>query len=146
MRNKKNKLKIIPNYEIDYELKKELIEFYKEGYSLVELSRGFHIDFSLILYILKRAKIKKIKLYEIYEYQLEKKEISHIMCIPVKESRYLEKFFPTNDNAITNSYFSFWKNKYQKAEKKKEKCKHKIRHIRCSICGKILADATDYTK
>ena len=143
MRNKKNKLKIIPNYEIDYEFKKELIEFYKEGYSLVELSRGFHIDFSLILYILKRAKIKKIKLYEIYDYQTERKEHSQIVCIPVKESRCLEKFFPTNDDTITNSYFSYWQTKYKKNEKKKEKCKHRITHLRCAICGKILSDNTN---
>lgn len=143
MRNKKNKLKIIPNYKIDYALKKELIEFYKKGYSLVELSRGFHIDFSLILYILKRARIKKINLYKIYDYQTEKKEHSQIVYIPIKEKKYLEKFFPTNDDAITNSYFSYWQTKYKKSEEKKKKCKHEIKHIRCAICGKILADVSD---
>ncbi|MCK4500790.1 hypothetical protein KAU11_09845 [Candidatus Babeliales bacterium] len=140
MRNKRNKLKIIPNYEIDYKLKKELIEFYKEGYSLVELSRGFHIDFSLILYILKRAKIKKIKLYEIYDYQTERKELSHVVYVPIKEYRYLEKFFPTTSDVITNSYFTYWQNKYKKNEKRKEECKHSIKHVRCAICGKILSD------
>jgi len=107
---------------------------------LIELSRGFHIDFSLILFILKKSKIRKTQLYEIYEYQAERKELSHIVYIPVKESIYLEKFFPTTDENITNSYFSFWMSKHKKNERKKEKCLHNVKHIQCAICGKILAD------
>jgi len=137
------KFKIISNEKIVFEYEENLVEYYKRGYSLIELSRIFHIDFSLIIYIIKHAKIKRAQLHRIYEEQSEQKERSTMVCIQEKELKYVEKFFPQMDDAFTNSYYIYWKEKYKKSEERKQKCEHKVRHIQCSLCNTILEDAPE---
>lgn len=138
---KKEKIRIVPNYKYTFANEKKLIKYYKLGYSLIELSRSFHIDFSFIVYTLKKAKIKREQMHNIYKLQTERKESIAVVCIPEKERSYVEKFFPQLDDSFTNSYYVYWKEKYVKVEEKKQSCKHCVRHIQCSICNKILADA-----
>jgi hypothetical protein len=60
-----------------------------------------------------------------------------------KEKIYLDKYFPESDiENISNSYYWYWKDKFNKAEEVKKNCQHIIRHCRCGICNKILSDAT----
>lgn len=140
-KRKKERLRIIPNHKVNFEDTKKLIKYYKLGYSLIELSRGFHIDFSFIIYTIKKAKIKRAQLHKIYKAQAERKEHISVVCVPEKERIHVEKLFPQIDDSFTNSYYVYWKEKYTKAEEKKKKCKHHIKHVQCSLCGKILADS-----
>ena len=140
-KRKKERFRIIPDYKIDFTDKRKLIKYYKQGYSLIELSRHFHIDFSLIVYIVRHAKITRAQLHAIYEYQAERQEHSSIKCIQEKEQTYVDKFFPLTDEFFTNSYYMYWKSKYVIAEEKKQKCTHSVQHVRCSLCNKILTNA-----
>ena len=110
---------------------------------MIELSRSFHIDFSFIVYTIKKAKIKRAQLHAVYKAQTERKEHISIVCIPEKERTHVEKFFPRIDDSFTNSYYVYWKEKYVQAEEKKQHCTHRVKHIQCGICGKILTDAPD---
>ena len=125
--------------------KTEVLYFYKIGHQLGELCREFCMDIPTILFILRKSGIKKKTLFQIYSNQTERKESNvPIELVLKKDNFYLKKFFPDSDSLLfSSSYYWFWKTKYEKAEEKKKTCKHKIRHIRCSICNKILADATN---
>ena len=140
VKQKKIRLRIIPNHKVEFEDKKLLIRYYKRGYSLIELSRGFHLDFSFVVYVIKHAKIKRAQLHKVYKVQADRKEHISVVCIPEKERVYVDKFFPQTDDSFTNSYYLYWKDKYTQAEERKEKCKHEIKHVRCSLCDKVLSN------
>jgi len=124
--------------------KKNVLRLYKEGYGLGEICRLECLDISTILYILRKCKVKKNSLYKIYQNQTEKSELKKPALILENEKIYLEKFFPSSDSSnFSSSYYWFWKENYNKDQEKKDKCSHYIKHIRCSICNKILKDATN---
>ena len=125
--------------------KNEVNSLYKKGHSLGELCREFCIDIPTILFMLRKSKIKKKNLFQIYSNQTERKELNvPIELVLKKDNVYLTKFFPDSNSLLfSSSYYSFWKEKYQKNEDRKKKCKHKVRHIRCSLCNKILGDASN---
>jgi len=133
---------IINIADIDKEIRRNIIKNFKEGLYLGELCRKYQFDVSTILEILKKARVKRKILYDVYANQEDRRIKRNIEIVLEQDKYYIEKFFPTDDN-WTNSYYWYWKKNLDKLEKKKANCKHEIRHIRCSICGKILADASD---
>lgn len=125
--------------------KKEILYFYKKGHSLGELCREFCLDIPTVLFILRKNSIKKNDLYEIYSKQEQRKETrTPLHLVLKKDNFYLTKFFPDSDTMLfSSSYYWFWKKIANEADEKKKKCEHNIRHIRCSVCNKILGDATN---
>jgi len=123
--------------------KKDVVKSYKEGSNLGELCRTYHLDISSVLYILQKQKIKKRLLYEVYENQTARNETKKPDLILERDKYYLEKFFPVLNLSFSTSYYWFWREKYRESQDIKAICEHKIRHIRCGICNKILKDATN---
>lgn len=121
--------------------RKDVLKCYKEGYYLGELCRMFRLDISSILFLLKKSKLKKKNLYDIYEKQ-KLKVNNRKDIITNKDYIYIDKFFGLS-NELLSKRFIFWKENFKKTEKKKELCKHGTRHIRCGNCNKILADASN---
>ncbi len=121
--------------------KKETVKLYKDGYALGEICRSLKLDISTVLLLLKRHKFKKRRLYQIYTNQSTRTESNRFELILKRDEYYLEKFFPNSDSYFSNSYYWFWREKIKK--RKQKRCEHKIRHIRCGICNKILKDATN---
>lgn len=144
MPKKTKRFTITPNHQLDFKDARKLIKYYKQGYSLIELSRHFHVDFSLIIYTIHQAKISRSQLHNIYEKQTYRQEHCTIECIAGKERHFVDKFFPLLDDSFTNSYYVYWKSKFVQNEEKKQKCMHKITHVRCSTCNKILTDSPEY--
>jgi len=124
--------------------KKKVTDLYKEGYSLGEVCRELCLDISSILYILRKAKIKKQTLYKIYQNQTTRNDENKPELFLETDKFYIDKFFPQSDsNNFSTSYYWFWKQKYKKQQEKKMSCPHKIRTIHCSTCNKILKDASN---
>lgn len=144
-RNELKKIKLkIETIELIPRQKKLFIKLYKEGISLFELTHLFKIDFLSAIDIIKRAKIKKISLYKIYEKQQERKELLNIKKqLTNREKNEIEKYFPESNTDITFSYFLYWSDQFKKKQIKQKKCKHVIRNITCAYCGKILNDASN---
>lgn len=143
MRKDISKLKYDRN-EIISEHKKEVIKLYKKGYNLGELCRMNCLDISLILQILRKNRIKKQVLYKVYQNQSDRSESKHGGLILERDKYYIDKFFPNSDVInFSSSYYWFWKKNQDSIEKRKKLCSHGIRHIRCSICNKVLKDATN---
>lgn len=123
--------------------KRDIIRSYKDGDGLGRLCRKYRLDISTILYVLGKSKLKKKSLYRVYQNQNSKLETQRSEIILEKDKYYLDKFFPLSDSTnFSSSYRWFWKEELIKAQKKKEDCKHRIRHISCGSCNKILRDAT----
>lgn len=125
-------------------VKKEIIKYFKKGHCLGSICRKFHLDISIILYILKTGKIKKNVLYNIYNKQIIQNERREYDIILESDMYYLNKFFPNTDTEFINSsYYHYWKKELNKVEKRKNECKHEFKVIKCSLCGKILKDASN---
>ncbi len=141
---RRKRFKIEGSLRFDRPLCLKVIHYYIEGYDLRELCYVFDTDISTILEILKKKKFKKKKLYDVYRNQEDRKELGKTVHIFEKEENLLEKYFPLFSNSeFSHSYFWYWKEKRKDIEKKKERCTHKYRHIRCSVCSKILGDASN---
>lgn len=124
-------------------LRYHVAKYYKEGYCLGELCRLFQLDVASVLLLLKKSKIKKKKLYDIYEYQNNRTNKNKDIIIE-KEKYYIDKFFPYSQSfVLTCGFYWYWKDKYNKRLEQREKCNHSIRHIQCAKCNKILRDASN---
>jgi len=144
MSDRIERFKLIPPNKVVFKEKSKISKLYKEGYSLSFLSRYFHFDFSVILHNVRKIRLKRKALYRIYEKQAERKEFSRPEKILENEKTYLDKYFPdTNTEDISNSYYWYWKDKFDKAEELKRNCKHETKHVRCGACNKILFDASN---
>ena len=140
---RRKEFKIDWEIKFDRPLRLKLIQHYNKGYGLRELCRMFDTDISTTLEIIRRKKIKKRNLYEIYKNQDDRKETIDFDLILKREKILLEKYFPVlQPSEFTYSYFWYWKEQFDKKKKKKEKCKHQYKHICCALCSKILGDAT----
>jgi hypothetical protein len=136
--------KIEWDQRFDHSLRSKLIKYYKKGYDIRELCIMFDADLSTVLEIIKRKKIKKRETCKIFEKQEIRKDKSNLNFIRDKEYLLLEKYFISfSKSEVINTYFWYWQEKLKKDNAKKEKCNHSIRHIRCSKCNKILADASN---
>lgn len=123
--------------------KKEASKLYKKGYTLDEICRALKLDISSVLFLLRKCRLKKKKLYQIFEYQRDRLESRDIKLVLKKDEYYLEKFFPiASSSFFSKSYYLYWKERYKNSKEKQKNCKHEIRHIRCGICDKILGDAS----
>ena len=88
--------------------------------------------------------LKKQSLFKIYQEQTVRNDENKSELFLENEKFYIDKFFPQADsNNFSTSYYWFWKQKYKKQQEKKANCPHKIRTVRCSICNKILKDASN---
>ena len=122
--------------------KREITKLYKNGYELGEICRKVKLDISTTLLLIKGLKLKKKRLYEVYTNQTVRSKAQHGGLFLKRDEYYLDKFFPKVNSFFSTNYYWYWKDKIKKREKKQDDCKHKIRHIRCSLCDKILGDAT----
>lgn len=131
--------------EIEKELLKyrtQVIKRFRDGDNLGTLCRTFRLDISSVLFLLRKSRLKKKKLYTIYE--LQKEKIDDKDFISEKEKYYIQKFFPHSETTgLNGGYYWYWREKYKKQQEKKERCKHDVRHIRCGKCNKILRDASN---
>ncbi len=128
----------------NHQIKKQVIKYFKKGYSIGKICRRFHLDVSSVLFILKTGKIRKTVLYKIYKKQEIRNENKVYELILESEKYHLDKFFPNvTSDSFTTSYYYYWKKEFDTQQKRKDTCKHSIKHIRCSICSKILADASN---
>ena len=119
-------------------------KLYKMGYSLGKMCRELCLDVSSVLYILRKSKLKKQSLYKIYQEQSARNDEEKNELFLENEKFYIDKFFPHSDSInFSTSYFGFWKEKFKKEQDKKRTCQHQIRTIRCSLCNKILKDASN---
>jgi len=134
---RKDRDKEIPHY------KREVVKLYKDGYALGEICRKVKLDISTILLLLKLQRFKKRRLYDVYENQADKSRENYGKLLLKRDEYYLEKFFPNSNSIFSTNYYWFWREKQKKREDIQSKCKHKVRHIRCSLCEKILGDATN---
>jgi hypothetical protein len=135
---KENKKQLLKIY------KKKVYNLYKEGYTLGMICRNTVLDISSVIFILKKLKIKKRKLYYIYENQISKSSTQNTDLFLENEKYYLEKFFPSSETSyFSSSYVWYWKEKYKKLQLERDECNHKFKNITCAQCGKILADATN---
>jgi len=143
---KQTRSKIAQIYKTNkFQYTKQLIEAYKDGYSLIELCYLFHTDALTILKLIKKAKLTDKQLYLIFTEQEEHHETIAQKKRKEKEQYLLTRYFPLNVNDITTKmYWRYVIEKNNKREKEKEQCKHSLKHIRCAKCGKILGDASDY--
>lgn len=122
----------------------KIIDLYKKSYSLGEICRELCLDVSSILCVLRKSKLKKRTLYKIYQEQTSKKHEQRNELFLESDKFYIDKFFPQSDsNYFPYSYYWFWKEKYKKEQEMKMTCTHKIRTIKCSLCNKILKDASN---
>ena len=120
----------------------QIVKDYKDGLSLEELCRSFRLDSFSILFLLKKSKLKKKKLYIVYINQNDHKVEKSIFN--EKERYYIQKFFPSSESSnLTGGYYWHWRENRKKIQNKKEKCSHDIRHIRCGRCNTILKDASN---
>jgi len=123
--------------------KKTVFNLYKNGNSLGKVCRETGLDISSVIFVLRKCKIPKNKLYFIYETQICKTNTEDKLFLE-SEKTYIEKFFPSSDSSyFSTSFVYFWKEKYKKINRDRESCKHKIRNITCASCGKLLADASN---
>ena len=123
--------------------RRPVVKNYKDGWYLGELCRNFKLDISSILFLLKKSKLKKKKLYAIFQNQIDRVNKTDEIVLE-KEKKILEKFFPASASSnFSGGYYWLWKEKYKQEQKEKENCNHTIRHIRCSTCNKILKDASN---
>jgi len=126
------------------EKQNKVLEFYNRGYSLGKISRNALIDFTTVLNILKKSRIKRGLLYKIYEKQITYSEDCSPDLITEGDKQFVNKYFPGSENEDFNSsYFWYWKRKYGNMMEKRETCQHKIRNITCAKCGQILKDASN---
>ncbi|MFA5395899.1 MAG: hypothetical protein WC346_07830 [Methanogenium sp.] len=144
-KNELKKLKDkIEKRQIDKSQQRLLIKMYKEGLSLFELTNLFKLDFFSVISILKKSKIKKEKLYQVFDKQIIRSEMLTIKrSLTDREQHDIKKYFPEVNEDITFSFFVHWSKKYKKSQTEKEECQHYVKHIRCAKCGKILGDATN---
>lgn len=144
MKNIYNEKKIQEHSKI-YEIKKnEVLKAYKKGFTLGAICRRTFIDISTLLYILKRLKISRKELYKIYEKQEIAKNIYSTDLILKREKYYIDKYFPDpEEENISTVYYKKWEYKYNQLKKQRKNCSHSVKHIKCSICGKILGDASN---
>lgn len=130
--------------EIISDHKREVVKLYRRGYNLGELCRMSCLDISLILQILRKNRIKKPTLYKVYQNQADRAEAKHGGLVLERDKYYIDKFFPNSDVVnFSSSYYWFWKKNNEKIENRKRLCQHGIRHIRCSLCNKVLKDASN---
>jgi hypothetical protein len=122
------------------EQKDQIIFLFNKGCHLDEICRCVKLDIDTVLEVIRKCKYKKKELYVIYEYQ-DDRNINKKTRMDV-QSHLLNKFFPLQDDDyfFSNSYHLYYKEKLKRKEKLKKECTHPITHIRCGICGKILAD------
>ena len=124
--------------------KKDILDLYKEGKGLGEICREMCLDISSVLYILKKCRLYKKTLYNVYEEQTNRADHFKTEFILEDEEYYLEKFFPqASATYFSSSYYFFWKEKFKRTEAIKAKCNHSVRTITCSLCNKILKDASN---
>jgi hypothetical protein len=122
----------------------ELLEAYKDGFTLAELCNLFHIDALTVLKVIKKARITNTQLYLVFQEQEEHQETVAQKKRNEKEQYLLIRYFPTLVNDITTkTYWRYIATKNYKQDKVKEVCQHSVRHIRCAKCNKILADASN---
>lgn len=114
---------------------------YKKGHDLDDICYNASLDIDSVLEIINKFKYKKKKLNNIFENQSEKK-VNRKVRIQVRE-KLKEKFFPCSTDNFSHSYYTYWKENQKRQEEVKNSCKHNQSHIRCSLCSKVLADATD---
>jgi len=119
---------------------------YENGCHLDEICRQTRLDIDTTLETIRKFRYKKNELYLIYEYQ-EDKKISKKVRIEIRR-HLMDKFFPVGqeNEFFSASYHLYWKEKMKKQERLKKGCSHSICHIACSLCGKILADASETYK
>jgi hypothetical protein len=141
----KNKQRLEKERNKLFEKKKnKVLELYNRGYTLGKISRNSLIDFSTVLNILRRSRIKRNVLYKTYEKQITYIEDSSKDIIMETDKPFIDKFFPgCNNENFDASYFWYWKKKYGDITKKRKTCLHKIRNITCANCGAVLKDASD---
>jgi len=124
--------------------KNKVLELYNRGYSLGKISRNSLIDFTTVLNILKKCRLKRSLLYKIYEKQITYSEDCSPDLIMEGDKVLINKYFPGSENEDFNSsYFWYWKKKYGNMLEKREICQHKVRNITCAKCGQILKDASN---
>ena len=124
--------------------KTKILELYNRGYTLGKISRNTLLDFTTVLYILRKLKTKKSLLYKIYEKQITFLEDSSKDIIMESDKPFIDKFFPgSNNENFDDSYFWYWKKKSNDLIEKRKTCLHKIRNITCANCGAVLKDASN---
>lgn len=121
----------------------QVTKYYRQGYGLGELCRKFRLDITSILFLLRKSRLKKKKLYIIFENQNDRTNVNKDI-INEKETHFIEKFFPYPETygMVRGSYWH-WKEKFKKAQERKDSCNHSVRHISCGRCNKILRDASN---
>lgn len=123
--------------------KREIVKLYKNGCALGEICRISKLDISSVLLLLKSHKFKKRSLYQIYVNQSIRAESKNVELVLKRDKYYLEKYFPNSGSDFSSSYYWFWRESFKKGQEKQKICSHRVRHIRCSLCNKILKDATN---
>jgi hypothetical protein len=134
------------NIKIDKDITNEQIiiikKLFKEGHHLDEICQRTKLDIDTVLNEIRKFKYKKNTLYIIYELQESNKTNKKIR----KEirKRLVDKFFPicNDESFFTYSYHLYFMKKSKETEEKRKNCTHRLKHVRCGICGKIICDAT----
>lgn len=128
---------------LNKEQEKSLIDNYKDGWDLIELERFLGIDQSLIFEYIKKRKFKESTFNNIYKKQEDRTEkYKKAELLRQERLKIREKFFPFFGDHFSYRHYLYWYKKIAREEKEKARCGHKVKHIRCALCKKILADAS----